>query len=116
MRIHLVKTAAGSSRSWVLPVFCSIDAVQLFGFFKMSELTYHSVIELTLRHLMHSRDCGSAVHLPFPCVFDVTFFRCSIKFTLCVVLMYYIECSDFLQHGGRPAGVARYLVAEMSCN
>ena len=30
--------------------------------------------------------------------------------------MYFIECSDFLQHGGRPDGVARYLVAKMSCS
>jgi len=35
MRIHLVKTAAGSTPSWMLPVICFI-AVQLFGFFKMS--------------------------------------------------------------------------------
>ena len=28
--------------------------------------------------------------------------------------MYFIECSDFLQHGGRPDGVARHLVAKMS--
>ena len=35
MRSHLVKTAAGSTPSWMLPVICFI-AVQLFGFFKMS--------------------------------------------------------------------------------
>ena len=42
MRIHLVKTAAGSTPLWMLPVSL-LDCV---------ELTYHSVIELTLRHLM----------------------------------------------------------------
>jgi len=35
MWIRLVKTAAGSTPSWMLPVICFI-AVQLFGFFKMS--------------------------------------------------------------------------------